>query len=80
MTVGNIGTPGHLNYTIIGDDVNVGSQLEQLGKEMYPPETEVSILISGDTAGDLTDAFTTEFAGKFELKGRAGEVEVYKLI
>lgn len=80
VTVGNIGTPGHLNYTIIGDDVNVGSRLEQLDKELYPPETEVSILVSGDTARDLTDAFTTESAGTFELKGWAGEVEVYKLI
>lgn len=80
VTVGNIGTPDHLNYTIIGDDVNVGSRLEQLGKELYPAGTEVSILISGDTNGDLGDNFQTEFAGRFELKGRAGEVEVYRLL
>lgn len=80
VTVGNIGTPDHLNYTIIGDDVNVGSRLEQLGKELYPEGTEVSILISGDTQRDLSDEFHTEFAGRYELKGRAGEVEVYKLI
>lgn len=80
VTVGNIGTPDHLNYTIIGDDVNVGSRLEQLGKELYPNDTEVSILISGDTKRDLGGEFETEFAGSYELKGRAGKVEVYKLI
>ena len=80
VTVGNIGTPDHLNYTVIGDDVNVGARLEQLGKDLYPPGTDVSILISGDTARDLSEAFETEFAGHYELKGRAGEVEVYRLV
>ncbi len=80
VTVGNIGAPGHINYTIIGDAVNVGQRLEQLGKEIYPPETEVSILISGDTARDLGDAFEPVSAGRFALKGRDGEVEVFKLI
>jgi len=80
VTVGNIGTPDHINYTIIGDDVNVGARLEQLGKELYPPNTDVSILISGDTKRDLNETFDTELAGRFELKGRAGEVEVYRLI
>ena len=80
VTVGNIGTPDHLNYTIIGDDVNVGSRLEQLGKELYPEGTEVAILISGDTRHDLSDDFETELAGRYELKGRAGAVEVYRLL
>ena len=80
VTVGNIGTPDHLNYTVIGDDVNVGARLEQLGKELYPPDTDVAILISGDTKHDLSDAFETELAGRYELKGRAGAVEVYRLL
>lgn len=78
-TVGNIGAPGHINYTIIGDAVNIGQRLEQLCKEVYPPETEVSILISGDTARDLGDSFDPIPVGHFELKGRAGDIEVFKL-
>lgn len=78
-TVGNIGAPGHINYTIIGDAVNIGQRLEQLCKEVYPQGTEVSILISGDTARDLGDTFQPIPAGRFELKGRAGDVEVFKL-
>ena len=80
VTVGNIGTPGRINYTIIGDVVNVGERLEQLGKEVYPPGTDVSILISGDTAQELGDAFKPKSAGRFKLKGRAGDVEVFKLL
>ena len=80
VTVGNIGTPGRINYTIIGDAVNVGQRLEQLGKEVYPTGTDVAILISGDTARDLGDAFNPLAAGRFKLKGRDGDVEVFRLL
>ena len=80
-TVGNIGAPGRLNYTIIGDTVNIGERLEQLGKEVYPPGTDVSILISGDTARQLGEGFAPAPvpAGRYRLKGRAGEIEVFRL-
>ncbi|MCP4008142.1 MAG: hypothetical protein GY726_01360 [Proteobacteria bacterium] len=79
VTVGNIGAPGRLNYTIIGDAVNIGARLEQLGKEIYPYGTVVSILISGDTARDLGDEFKPVSVGQFKLKGREGEIEVFSL-
>lgn len=80
VTVGNIGAPGRLNYTIIGDAVNIGQRLEQLGKELYPAGTDVAILISGDTAGELGPDFQPIAAGQHRLKGRVGEIEVFKLI
>jgi adenylate cyclase len=79
VTVGNIGAPGRINYTIIGDAVNIGVRLEQLGKEVNPPGTEVSILISGATARDLGDEFRPEYIGLFKLKGRESKVEVFSL-
>lgn len=79
-TVGNIGAPGRINYTIIGDTVNIGQRLEQLGKIVYPTDTEVSILISGSTAAALGPEFETVPAGAYTLKGRTGDFEVFRLV
>ena len=78
-TVGNIGSPGRINYTIIGDAVNVGQRLEQLGKTLFPEGSETAILISGETAAGLGPDFAPEPAGRHRVKGRTGEVEVFTL-
>ncbi len=78
-TVGNIGAPGRINYTIIGDAVNVGQRLEQLGKTLYPEGGETTVLISAATAAELGPDFHPESAGKHPVKGRAGEIDVFRL-
>ena len=78
-TAGNIGAPGRINYTIIGDAVNVGQRLEQLGKTLFPADNETAILISGATASELGPDFHPAPAGKHPVKGRAGEIDVFKL-
>ena len=34
--VGNTGAPGRVNYTLVGDTVNVAARLEQLSKDIAP--------------------------------------------
>ncbi len=43
--VGNLGAPGRVNYTLVGDTVNAAQRLEALGKELQP-DAEVSIIAS----------------------------------
>ncbi len=78
-TVGNIGAPGRINYTIIGDAVNVGQRLEQLGKTLSPEGGETTVLVSGATAAELGPDFHPVPAGKHPVKGRSGEVDVFRL-
>ena len=78
-TVGNIGAPGRINYTIIGDAVNVGQRLEQLGKTLFPEGIEAAILISGATAAGLGPHFAPKPAGRHRVKGRTGEIDVFSL-
>ncbi|MDE0239000.1 MAG: adenylate/guanylate cyclase domain-containing protein [bacterium] len=56
-TVDNIGAPGRINYTIIGDAVNVDQRLEQFGRTLYPEASETAMLISGATAAKLGPEF-----------------------
>jgi len=78
VVVGNIGWPGRINYTIVGDTVNSSQRLEALGKDMGQGE-EVIILISGATAHRLDDSFKLDFAGRFEVRGKSDSLEVYRL-
>ncbi len=76
--VGNIGARDRLNYTLVGDTVNVTQRLEQLGKEIAPLEAIV-ILASGSTAAHAAGLCTVEPLGPRQLRGRDETVEVFRL-
>jgi len=78
-TVGNIGSLGRINYTIIGDMVNVGQRIEQLAKVIGPKDAAVAILISDTTRADLGPEFHPRPLGKHRLRGREGVMEVFAL-
>ena len=78
-TVGNIGTQDRINYTVIGDDVNVAQRLEQIGKQVTP-DAEAAISISAATVADLDSSFDIEPVGEMEVKGRTAPVRVYRLV
>ena len=75
--VGNIGAPGRMNYTIVGDTVNVAQRLEQLVKETAAGD--VGILVSQATADRLGEAFAREPAGEYRVSGRNRPVAVFRL-
>ena len=78
--VGNVGAPGRINYTLIGDTVNIAQRLEQLGKEVDTGTDDVIVLISGDTAACLDDTFALQPLGEHELRGRSESLVVFRLL
>ena len=53
--VGNIGAPGRVNFTVVGDTVNVAQRFEQLGKEFMGADDEVVVLVSGASLAAVQD-------------------------
>ena len=76
---GNIGAPGRVNYTLVGDTVNQAQRLEALGKD-YIGEEDVIVLLSSETAGRINpDAFEIKALGEVTLRGRRSSTSFYNL-
>lgn len=83
VVVGNIGAPGRVNYTVVGDTVNVAQRFEQLGKEFMADDEDVIVLVSGDTIEAMKHP---EVLGELptpelrHVKGRDEPEQVYRLM
>ena len=55
VVVGNIGAPGRVNFTVVGDTVNIAQRFEQLGKEFMKDGEEMVVLVSADTLAAVKD-------------------------
>ena len=82
VTVGNIGAPERINYTIIGDTVNVGQRLEQLAKDVVKssqPSSSVTVVASRAVIDRLSDKTGWSNLGNRQLRGRDEEIEVFHM-
>jgi len=77
---GNIGAPGRINYTLIGDTVNVAQRLSELTASAGGKAETVAVLVSEAVAAALGPDFTLVPEGEREIRGRDGEIRVFRLI
>lgn len=72
VVAGAIGGGGRLNFSVIGDAVNVAARVEEATRKTYD-----DVLVSKETRGRLGDGFSLIARGPLELKGVAEPLDVY---
>lgn len=75
MTVGNMGSTELFDYTVIGDEVNLGARLESETRKW-----DADIIISETTYELVKDHIECVRLGETTVKGKAKPVTIYKVV
>ena len=77
--VGNIGAPGRVNYTLVGDTVNIAQRLEQFGREVDDGSVDAVIVVSAELAAHLPPGVVCADLGEHQLPGRSSAEHLYQI-
>ncbi|MBN1304686.1 MAG: adenylate/guanylate cyclase domain-containing protein [Anaerolineales bacterium] len=73
--VGLLGSAQRVNYTIIGDNVNLTARLQDLTKKYAWP-----VLITEGTYQQVKEKFDAEFIESVVMRGKSEAVKIYKVL
>ncbi|MBZ5602695.1 MAG: adenylate/guanylate cyclase domain-containing protein [Acidobacteriia bacterium] len=72
VVVGNVGSEDKMEYTVLGDTVNLASRLESLNKE-----NKTRLLMSGSTYELLGGRVETKYLGPVPVRGKAVPIDLH---
>jgi class 3 adenylate cyclase len=75
VVAGAVGGAGRLNFSVIGDAVNIAARVEAMTREL-----DRDVLITAATAEALGDDIPVESVGEQFLKGIADPIELFELV
>lgn len=75
MIVGHMGSERLVDYTVLGDNVNIASRLEGLNKQFG-----TEIIVSESTYRQVEDIVEAIDLGNVKVKGKASEIKIYSIL